>query len=264
MKRLSLILLVIFGSSTIVSSQTTKNFFIAFGGAYSSFQDAKYSAVTYRGPGVALKLGFEKNSPNAIWSVGLDGNFGIESPNTHNFGTTTTFHPKVYGRYLKKINDQFSVGVRWDVLAFYYRKTEGLDNNGNNYLTSSDLFATGLYQKDKWNFGLDLGLLSFQKERMSFAFSAPQKALEDGEFDYQNDALENPLGLKYFVFKPIWEQLYLRTHIQYQWKEQLSVGYQWTVRHFAEVKNYPLTIGNHQIVVRYNISVKAKSASTKN
>ena len=47
----------------------------------------------------------------------------------------------------------------------------------------------------------DLGILSFMKESTSFGFSAPQSALENGEFNYQNEALESPFGYKYFDFK---------------------------------------------------------------
>ena len=264
MKKLSFLLLIFLGSLTVIVAQTTKSFFVEFGGAYTSFQDVKYSAVGYGGIGVAFRLGFESNTPTVIWGIGLDGNYGKETPNTHNVGPVTTLHPKFYGRYLKKINDQFSVGTHWDILGLYFRDTEGLDNNGGYFITSSDLFAAGVYHRGKWNFGLDLGLLSFQKERTSFAFSAPQNALEDGAFDYQNEALENPFGFKYFTFKPIGQQLYLRTHIQYQWKERFWVGYEWTARHFAEVKNYPVTVGNHRIVVRYNFIHKTKSTTPGN
>ena len=264
MKKSSLLLLIFLDSLTVISAQTTKNFFVELGGAYTSFQDVNYSAVSYDGAGVAFRLGIERNTPNAIWGIGLDGNFSTESPNTHDAGAVTTLHPKFYSRYLKKLNDQFSVGVHWDILGIYFRSTEGLDNNGGYFISSSDLFATGSYHRGKWNFGLDLGLFSFQKERTGFAFSAPQNALEDGEFNYQDEALENPLKFKYFSLKPIGQQLYLRTRIQYQWKERIAVGYQWTARHFAEVKNYPVTVGSHQIVVRYNITHKTKSPSPKN
>ena len=263
MKRLSLMLLLSFGSLTLSMAQTTKNFFVELGGAYTTFQDVKYSAVSYGGVGVAFRFGIERSTPKAIWGVGLDGFFGTESPNTHNVGNVTTLHPKFYGLYLKKINDQFSIGAHWDILAIYFRNMDGLVNNGAYYIASSDLFVTGNYHKGKWNFGLDLGLLSFQKERTGFAFSAPQNALEDGEFGYQNEALENPFGFKYFTLKPLGQQLYLRSRIQYQWKKRISVGYQWTGRHFAEVKNYPVTAGSHQLVLRFNLTHKTKSSKPK-
>ncbi len=264
MKKLFLGITLFFVGLTTTFSQSSKSFFMELGGSYTTFQDVKYSTVSYSGVGGAFRLGIERNTPKAIWEVGLNGNIGKESPNVHDVGAVTTINPKVYSRYLKKVNDQFSFGAHWDILGLYIRKTDGLDNNGIYYISSSDLFATGIYHKGKWNLGLDLGLLSFQKERMSFAFSAPQKGLEDGAFNYQNEALESPFGFKYFTLKPIGKQLYLRTHIQYQWKERIAVGYRWRARRFTEVKNYPVTVGEHQLVIRYNITHKTKPSTAQN
>lgn len=264
MKKSPLMLLLFLSSLTVITAQKNKSFFVELGGAYTSFQDVKYSAVSFGGAGVAFKLGFERSTPNAMWEFGLDGNVGLETANTNNNIDATSLHPKFYVHYLKKVNDQLSIGAHWDIFGSYLRFISGLDNNGNYYLTSSDLFATGDYQKGKWNFGLDLGLASFQKERLSFAFSTPQNALEDGRFNYQDDKLDDPLSLKYATFKPIGQQLYLRTRIQFQLNERISMGYQWTARHFAEVSNYPVTVGSHQVVARFNLTQKIKSANPKN
>lgn len=262
MKKSLYSLVLIFVGLSATLAQSRKSLFVEVGGAYSTFQDVKYSAVSYSGGGAAFTFGFEKENTKSIWSAGLDITFGKEKPNTHSSGNVTALNPKFFGRYLRKINDQLSIGGHWDILGMYFRNTEGLDNNGSYYITSSDLFASGTYQFGKFNFGLDLGVLSYQKERTSFAFSAPQNALEDGNFDYQDEALDNPFGFKYFRLKSLPQQLNIRTNITYQWKDRISVAYQWSARHFAEVKNYPVTIGSHQIVLRYNISYKTKSGAT--
>lgn len=255
---------ILFITTNTVFAQSTQGFFVDLGGAYTTFQDTKFSDVSYGGIGLAFAFGFQKESPKATWSGGLAINFSKENSNTHNQGAVTVVHPKFYSRYLKKINENLSIGAHWDILGMYYRSIEGLQNNGNYYITSSDLFAAATYQMGKFKFGLDLGLFSFQKESTGFAFSAPQNGLENGDFDYQDEKLDDPFGFNYFVFKPIWQQLNIRTSITYQWKERLSVGYRWSARHFAEVENRPVTIGTHQIVVRYNLTHKTKEAPVTN
>jgi len=262
MKKLLFSVTLLFMGLMTSFSQTTKSFFAELGGTYSTFQDVKFSAVSYGGVGATLKFGWQRDYPNALWNAGLDIGYGNESPNTHGATKSTVIHPKLFGRYLRKINDQWAVGGHWDILGLNIRNTEGLDNNGTWYLTHSDLFASGTYQRGKFNFGLDLGLLTFFKERTSFAFSAPQKGLEDGDFDYQDEALDSPFGFKYFSLNALFNHLNLRTKITYQFNDRLSVGYQWQVRHFAVVENYPVTMGNHQVLVRYNIIHKTKSDST--
>lgn len=247
-----------------VFTQSNSGIFVDLGGAYTTFQDTKFSDVSYGGIGINAGLGFQKDGLKATWSAGLRGNFSNEKANTHSQGTSTVIHATFYSRYLKKINENLSVGGHWDMLGMYYRSIENLQNNGNYYITSSDLFAAATYQMGKFKFGLDLGLLSFQKESTGFAFSAPQNGLEDGEFDYQNEELSNPFGFDYFVFKPIGQQLNIRTSIIYQWKERLSVSYRWSARHFAQVENHPVTIGTHQLVVRYNLTHKTKEIPVTN
>ena len=99
----------------------------------------------------------------------------------------------------------------------------------------------------------DLGLLSFMKEMASFAFSAPQNILEDGEFNYQNEDLSDPFGYDYFELKHIGNNLNIKTSFLFQYKERISIGYVWNIRHFANVKSYPVTTGMHNITFRYNI-----------
>ena len=264
MNKLFFSFLFFFASLSTGFAQKTTSFFIEGGAARNSFQDLKYSNVSYGGLGAAFKIGFEKESENHIWNVRLGSSFVKETSNTFSVGSATTFYPKMQFRFLKKINDKLSVGGQWDIIGLYFRRISNLTNNGRNYLASSDLMGSVNYQRGKFNFGLNLGLLSFQKELHGFAFSAPQVLLENGGFDYQAENIVNPFGFKYYTFFPLGKQLILQTNISYQLGKRLSVAYNWSVRHFATVKNYPATIGNHQVLIRYNLIHKVKEVAVKN
>lgn len=241
-----------------IQAQTTKSFFLKLGGAYTSFQDVKFSKVPYSGAGGVFSLGFERENTKSIWEAGLAIQVSTETSSTHDIAKPFIINPKAYFKFLKKINNRFSVGGHWDILSLYLRQDNGLGNNGMYYVTSSDLLASVNYKYKKIDFGLDLGILSFVKEGTSFAFSAPQNGLEDGEFDYQNEQLADPFGFKYYEIRSTFKHFILRTNINYQLGKRFEVGYQWNVRHFAEVEDYPVTIGKHNLTIRWDFVHRIK------
>ena len=91
------------------------------------------------------------------------------------------------------------------------------------------------------------------KESTSFGFSAPQTGLENGDFNYQNEALSNPFGYKYFESKHIGNYLNIKTSFLFQYKERISIGYNWSIRNFSNTKTYPVTTAMHKVLFRYNI-----------
>ena len=261
MKKVSFSLLIYFTTIMVSFSQSDKSLFLKLGGTYTTFQDLKYSAVGYGGIGTTFAIGVERINDQRQWGAGFAGNFGKENPNTHNSGVATVINPKIQFHYLRTINDQLSIGAHWDVLGLYFRKIDGLGNNGNYYIASSDLFATVSYQLGKFDFNFGLGVLSFQKEGTGFAFSAPQNGLENGEFDYQNEHLSSPFGFKYYNLKTVANQLNLHTKISYRLNNRFSLAYQWNARRFAEVENHPVTSGGHQVLIRYNIIHKSNGTT---
>lgn len=266
MKKIMMVVLVLFITIN-VQAQDSKQFFIGLGGNNTSFQDLKYSKVHYTGLGGTFELGFQKNKTQSIWGYGLTFPVSFENAATHENGQVTGFNPRIHTHYLQQIKDKLWIGGRWDILDFNLRNTKGLGNNSLYYIVGSNLYASGQYQiplkgQMKLNIGLDLGLLTYFKESTSFAFSAPQNGLEDGEFDYQNEALENPFGLKYYVFRPLGKNIDIRTIFDLQVNERWSVVYQWNMRRFAEVKGFPVTRGSHLLTFRYNISYKTVEAKS--
>lgn len=245
-------------------TQSINDFYLNFGISYSDFQDVKYSTVHYGGIGGLIRFGFEKRSSQAIWGGGISTNIANEKAATHSRGNTFVLNPNFHVNYLKNIKKDLFIGGRWDILDFYFRSVSGLGNNSSYYISSSTLFSSGAYSYKNFRFGLDVGLLSYQKENISFGFSAPQNALEDGDFGYQNDALDSPFAFKYYQLKLIGQQISIRTNIQYQFTERFSLGYQWKMNRFSEVKNYPVTYASHWITARFNISHQEKETVEEN
>ncbi len=205
-----------------------------------------------------MNIGFQKEKAQTITSGGLAINFSSESPATHDNGKTTTIYPKFYYSYARKLNQKVAIGVHWDILGLYYRNIDGLMNNGSYYITASDLMLSGKFNVGKFRIGTDLGLISLIKEGTGFAFSAPQNGLEDGEFSYQNESLDNPFGFKYGRIRGIGKHFKLRTHIQWPLSERVALGYQWEMRRFSEVRDRAITTGMHHLTLRFNLIHKDK------
>ncbi len=239
-------------------SVNSKKLFIDLGRSVSNFQDIKYSSVSYNGGGLNFGLGFNKKTQNKFMEFGLTFMSSTENAKTHTSGKTSVLNPILYFKYLKPLNKHLSVGGRIDLMDFYLRSIEGLGNNGSYVITGHHFYGSIIYNttiNNKWDFqgNADLGLFSFMRESTSFAFSSPQNALEDGDFNYQNEALESPLGYKYFDFKYLGNILNLKTELLLHYKKRFSIGYKWNMKRFANVKSYPVTIGIHHFVLRYNI-----------
>ena len=261
MKQLFKIIGLLILTTQLSNAQTSKTFYLGLGGSSSSFQDLKYSSLRYGGAGGSLEIHFQKSTEKAIWNTGLTTTVNQEKTSLFTNGKALVVYPKIHFSYLRKINDQLYIGGKWDIMEMYFRQISGLGNNGIYYNTGSYLSASGLYQLNvgakKLNIGLDLGILGYFKESTSFTFSASQNILENGNFDYQDGALSNPFGFKYFVIRPTWAHFRLSTKLDYQLNRRFSVGYQWHMRRFAEVKNYPVTAGANTISLRYHFMNKS-------
>ena len=241
-----------------IAAQKTNLFFVEAGPALSTFQDVKFSDVRYQGIGGAIRIGGNIQGEKAIFGYGLKFRIGSESPNTFD-KSVTNFQPGLYVQYLRRIHENLAIGAQWDMVDMYIRSIPGLMNNGSYIVTASDLMLQGQLQVRKLSIGLGVGIISYNRENISFAFSAPQNALEDGDFDYQNEALNNPLGLEFFEIQSLNKYLKLRTNFQYQLNDRIGFSYHWEMRRFSTVKDYPTTLGAHRLTVRWNIVYKVKN-----
>jgi hypothetical protein len=260
MKNILKALVLLLLTSQLANAQS-KTFYMGLGGSLTSFQDTKYSTLHYGGFGGILELQFKKSSDNSIWSTGLTTTVSQEASGLFDNGKAVVAYPQIHFSYLKSINDQLYVGGRWDILEMYFRSTSGLGNNSIYYNTGSYLSVSGIYKmkigEKPFEIGLNLGLLSYFKESTGFAFSASQSALEDGDFDYQDEALTNPFGFKYFNVRLPWQHFRMNIVANYQLSKRFSLGYRWNIRRFSEVDDYPVTSGGNTISVRYHFTNKS-------
>ncbi|HHS95749.1 MAG TPA: hypothetical protein ENJ45_04100, partial [Phaeodactylibacter sp.] len=199
------------GTSIEPATSANKKLYFGLGGNFSSFQDVKYSSVQFSGIGGAFELGFTKQKENRQWTLGMQSEAGIERATTNDVVSSYFGNVLFYYRYTKALKRKVSIGGRLDLMDTYFRKNNGLGNNGLYYLIGSHLYFSTNYHKTlskKWRVEaiLDLGLLSFYKESTGFGFSAPQNALEAGGFNYQDEALTNPFGFKYYHFQHLGKQ----------------------------------------------------------
>lgn len=240
------------------------NWFAEAGGIYSDFQDIKFSHVRYSGIGAALKLGYNRTKTDKYFmEAALSFLYSKENAHTHDNGGTIVFYPNVYFKYLREINKQFAVGARIDVFDLNMRAGQNLQNNSAQYLASNNLYVSLMYKRpinDHWQFSgaMDLALIGLQKDMPSFAMNYNQKRIEDGEIDYQDINLGEPYPYHYWEFSHVFNNLNLKTAINFHYKSRITLAYNWDMRYWATVKSYPTTIGMHSIVFRYNFAHKLK------
>ena len=259
MKKIILNVCLLFATFQLATAQKISTFFLELGPTLSTFQDQKFSDVQLSGVGGSLHLGGHTESSTGAFGYGLKLRVGQELASTYEVGSVIAVHPTFYVQYARRINEKLSLGVHWDIFEVYFRNIKGLMNNGNYALASSDLLLKGQFDWNKWRAGLDVGILSYNRESIGFGFSASQNALEEGRFDYQNEALNNPLGLEFFELKSLNHYLKLRSNIQYQLSNRFGLGYEWELRRITNVENYPATLGVHRLTLRWNIRYKIRN-----
>jgi hypothetical protein len=232
---------------------------LGLGMAFTFFQDVKYSRTQYYGIGTNFSFGYEKSGKNY-----LSTNFNLihsrENAETHSRGKTGVLHGVLDLSYLwsvyKEEKNRIELGAKWDILSFYLRQTEGLGNNSIYYISASNLKLSSTYRRAlsdvvELRAGTHFQVFSFMKESTSFGFSAPQDPLEDGEFSYQNDDLEDPFGFKYFSLEPFTKYLNIETFVALEYKDKWLFGYNWNMQRSGEVRNYPMILGYSLVSVKY-------------
>lgn len=244
------------------SSEQTKQrqFLLQAGASITSFQDANFSTTNWNGKGGVLGFAFAKTSPKYIWQVGLDLSVSTSSASSHD-GSGYIIDPVLYAGYLRRLNEHFLFGGRVDMLDFYLNKRRDLGNNSTYDLETTSLFASVRYEnrlrgKNPIWVDFNLGLLNFNREGTSFAFSAPQAILEEGAFNYQNEAISNPFNAESSQLDFLTSYLNIRTAIGISLSERSSIRYEWQMRHFSQVKGYPTTTGLHLLKYSYALISK--------
>lgn len=248
-------LLFLTGSSSLLAQQTKVYF--GFGGMYHTFQDTRFSDVQFNNATVMPELGFSRVSEKDYWHANANFYFlNSEFPDVDTITTTHLGYNVRFG-YLRNLKPDFFLGVNWDVLDFYKRKTALLANGADAYKLSSDIYLSGKYIwnfSDDWHFdfGLDFGLFSFVNTEPSFSANYQQNIIDKGEVTLIDSDTKLPFDLGNMAFKPFWDQFNLRTLIELNYKRRLSLSYAWDLRTFADNKGYPVSHGRHMLTLRFN------------
>lgn len=237
------------------TSQVTHSIYGELGGNYSYFQDKEVMNFAYTGFGTKLNLGYMYKTETYDISSGLDAILGGESATTNSIAENTLISGYIYSKYMYNIYPNLAIGAQWNLINMNVRTVNELGNNDTHLMVSSDLLFSSSYSHEDFIFSLNLGLFSFVNEFNAFGFKAPQNVITDGNFSYQ---LEKGLSLflspEYFSFKYMFNHLLLNFSTYYNFSDALQFGYLWDIRRLSEVTNYPLTYGNHQLTLKYNLT----------
>ncbi|MGW8317207.1 MAG: hypothetical protein ACWGNV_16540 [Bacteroidales bacterium] len=245
-----------------IHAQSTRAY-VGLGATYHAFQDARFSDLQITSFSPDLELGFRHVIDHSYITAHVDGFIFITpQPNAVEMNINSMGF-NVRAGYLYGITSGLFVGGTWDLLDFTTRNTDGLGNNENFYLNSSDLFLSVKYllsagRNWSFEFGGDLGLVSFMKYAPSFTANMDQKAIDDGEASYQDMNIRDPWSFAHINTKPIGTQFTMRTHIEAFFRRRLSAAYIWNMRSFADQKGYPLTMAGHSLVLRYHFVSRPK------
>ena len=87
------------------SIEKTKKFYIGLGGSFGTFQDVKYSNVSYNGAGKSFEIGYTKMNNKRFIEINLGVLFSTEHARTYTEGTTKILNPTLNIKYLKMINE---------------------------------------------------------------------------------------------------------------------------------------------------------------
>jgi hypothetical protein len=253
--KICLSLLFIGGVITVQAQQT--KVYIGLGGLYNSFQDARFSDVQFGKTTVVPELGFSRISEKNYWQANAYlFSYTYEFPNLD----TITYSKLAYNvrlGYLRNLKPSFFLGFNWDVLDYYKRQTEFLGNNSDAYKLSSDFYISGKYlwnvtEDWQFNFGLDLGLFTFVNTEPSFGANFQQNIIDNGEVTFIDSETKSPFDIGNMEFKPFWDQVNIRTLIQLNFRQRLSLFYSWDLRTHSDNKGYPVTDARHLLTLRFN------------
>jgi hypothetical protein len=239
-----------------LSAQHTRVFF-GLGGIYNSFQDVRFSDVQFTDISIKPELGFTRISGKDYWLANASAYaFKEEFPGFDTVQISNMGYNFSAG-YLRHLPAGFYLGGTWDILDFTDRDNNLLGNNSNFYSLSSDIFISGKYLlmlTDDWkfDFGLDLGIISFINTAPSFTTNFPQNVVDEGDVSFQDSGSRDPYNFQAMAVKPFWDQILLKTHIELLFKRRLSLGYDWKMRSYADNKGYPVTTAMHSLMLRFH------------
>ncbi|MFT5822822.1 MAG: hypothetical protein ACI8ZM_004079 [Crocinitomix sp.] len=244
-----------------------KKSYLGLGGGIGAFQDAKFSNVPYSGLSGSFVAGTSRESDTYFWSTNFNIRYAALKTSYH-VGSGYNVNANYNFDFTKKLPKNYQFGGKWSLMNVNFTNFSSLGNNSIGVIFNSTLSILGRYSKQvgddvQVNFEMALGIFSMAKEATSFAYSASQKVLETGVFDFQNDATTSPLSLSYASLEPLGKFNKIETTVSVDYKERWQIAYQWDLLNYRTVNNYPITIAAHTLSVRFNYISKTKTRINK-
>ena len=250
-----------------IRRKVQKKTYVGVGGGMGAYQDAKFSNVAYNGISGSFNLGTGRESDHYVWNTDFWTRYSALRTGSH-VGKGFYLDAGYSFDYTRKLTENYQLGGKWTLANANFRRFADLGNNSTGIVLSSTVSALGRYtrpiNKDlKINFELALGLFSVAREGTSFAYSAVQKVLEEGVFNFQDEATTSPLHLKYASFETIGSLNKIETTLSLDFRKRWRLTYSWDLFNYRTIKGYPLTIAAHTLSVRFNYINKIKTRTNK-
>ena len=251
-----------FSTWTLLQGQYTRAY-VGLGANLDAFQDTRFSDLQLTAVGPLPELGFRYVDDRSFILFAASGSAFLSTQPGTTEDQITSLSINTRAGYLYGLMPGLYLGGTWDIFDYVTRNQDGLNNGSSFYHTASDIFASGKYlirAGENWSFefGLDLGLLSFTKYAPSFTANLDQKAIDKGEASFQDESVRSPFQLKYINTKPIGKQLYIRTHAELFFRRRWSAAYQWKMRTFSDQKGYPVTMAGHSLTLKIHFISRSK------
>ncbi len=235
-------------------------------------QNLKSSQVKLRGTTIPISVYRGKISENRMYGGGLEIVAGTLTSPFNNVTDVTTSEIRVHFNYMKRLSIETSLFEAWYFGGGLELRRQSLTNelagnNSQNSVFSNSLFAVNhferkvrLLKKDlKLSYDFSLALLSYAKDDGSFAFSAPQTALENGEFntqDFESGIYEHGEIVSINKFANIRSKVAL--HFPAKRRSSWILAYEWNLVKYSRVKNYGVANALHTISITRYIPKKQK------
>lgn len=236
------------------------------------FQDLKSSPLRLSGTAVPFGIYRGRVSDNSMSNGGIEIRTSELKSSANEGIQVSSSIVNLHFEYLKKLQsttklfDTWYLGGRVD-LRRQSLENELLGNNMANSLLTSSLSVVNRLERSTRVFGKDAQLsytlsvspLSFVKEDNSFAFAAPQRALEEGEYNTQGfepGLFEYGELTSLNKFTRVRSKLAL--HFPAKRRSSWVLAYEWQLQKYTQIEGFGQAMASHDLSISYHLPKKKK------
>ncbi|TAJ11624.1 hypothetical protein DMA11_15990 [Marinilabiliaceae bacterium JC017] len=247
---------------------------ITGGMAIQNYQNLKAAQHQLNGTGSTFELGWGKETKRSLWLVTAGMNNVNMKSSLSEYVEVKSTAIKFDIDYLRRLKEE---NVNWLLGAginsnFNLLNNDRLQNDQSTYNFLNTLMLKTAVQKNfsllgrtvQGEFSLGLGLLALGKDTKSFSFTTPQSFLEKGKYDYQGAANDADDPFMYHELMTIGNYRRIKTGLKLRFlpksgkRHFWDVGYSWDYYSYAEVTDYRVTSGTHNLSLTYNFMFNRK------